>query len=100
MATQRFPNADAVIVTKSETVLSHLHVHAQTVFVLMTHNYNYDVSLLRQLLQQTEVPYIGVLGPKKKLQRMLNDLAQSNFVVKDEVLKKLFGPTGLDMGAE
>lgn len=97
---QRFPNADAVIVTKSEAVLSNLQVNAQTVFVLMTHNYNYDVALLRQLLQQTKVPYIGVLGPKKKLQRMLNDLAQSGFAIKDEVLKKLFGPTGLDIGAE
>lgn len=97
---KRFPNADEVIVAKSEALLSHIHVNAQTVFVLMTHNYNYDLALLRQLLQQPDVPYIGVLGPKKKLERMLSELAQSGLQVRHEVLKKLFGPTGLDIGAE
>jgi xanthine dehydrogenase accessory factor len=31
---------------------------------------------------------------------MLSDLAESGLTIKDEVLKKLFGPTGLDIGAE
>lgn len=100
-ATQkRFPVADKVVVAKSDAVLSHIQLHAQTVFVLMTHNYNYDLALLRQLLQQTKVPYIGSLGPKKKLERMLSDLEQSGLQIGHEVLKKLFGPVGLDIGAE
>jgi len=97
---QRFPLADAVLVAKGDAVLQQVAATAQTVFVLMTHNYNYDVALLRQLLQQPEVPYIGVLGPKKKLQRMLAELEESGLQTEHEVLKKVFGPTGLDLGVE
>jgi xanthine dehydrogenase accessory factor len=98
--TQRFPNADSVIIAKGEAVLQHVPVTAQTIFVLMTHNYNYDLAVLRQLLQQNVVPYIGVLGPKKKLQRMLTDLEAGGLKPEHEDLKKLFGPMGLDIGAE
>lgn len=43
---QRFPKAGAVIVAKPDDVLRRITIDAQTVFLLMTHNYNYDLSLL------------------------------------------------------
>ncbi|WP_412465427.1 XdhC family protein [Pedobacter sp. KLB.chiD] len=92
---QRFPNATRIVVSKPENVLSHIQIDEQTAFVLMTHNYNYDLELLQQLLA-TNVPYIGTLGPKKKLLRMLDEL---NLATSENEIR-VHGPIGLDIGAE
>ena len=70
---ERFVSACQVLVSKPEQVLEQIAIDEQTVFLLMTHNYNYDMAMLRQLLQKN-VTYIGMLGPKKKRERMLNEL--------------------------
>jgi len=91
----RFPTADKIRVLKPEQVLSNVKLNHQTAFVLMTHNYNYDLELLNLLLQ-TNARYIGTLGPKKKLIRMLEELQLAT----DENLSRIYGPIGLDIGAE
>ncbi|GGI25404.1 XdhC family protein [Pedobacter mendelii] len=91
--TQRFPNAKKILVAKPDQVLTQIEIDQQTAFVLMTHNYNYDTELLNILIA-TNAPYIGTLGPKKKLIRMLEELGQS------EYLQRVNGPIGLDIGAE
>lgn len=96
---QRFPKADKVLVAKPEEVLKNIAVDAQTVFLLMTHNYNYDLKLLKALLEK-DCTYIGVLGPKKKMQRMFNELSAEGIVLSEEQQSKLYSPVGLDIGAE
>lgn len=91
----RFPKAHRIMVLKAEMVLPQLAIDAQTACVLMTHNYNYDLALLNDLLK-TKAPYIGTLGPKKKLNKMLGEL---NIDVSKD-LNNLYGPVGLDIGAE
>jgi len=95
----RFPNADDVIMAKPEEILTTIEIDENTVFVLMTHNYNYDLELL-QLIIGKPLKYIGLLGPKTKLNRMLDDLKNSEIILKEEFLNKLYGPVGLDIGAE
>ena len=95
----RFPAARQVLVAKPADVLDRLTVDSRTVFALMTHNYNYDLALLQQLIFQP-VPYIGVLGPKKKLDRMLEELRQQGIHPNQAQMEKIFGPVGLDIGAE
>ncbi len=92
---QRFPNANQILVTKPEQLRSQVEIDEQTAFVLMTHNYNYDLALLNLLLP-TQAPYIGTLGPKKKLIRMLDELSLNT----PENLSRVHGPIGLDIGAE
>jgi len=96
---ERFVAACQVLVSKPEAVLDQLPMDARTVFVMMTHNYNYDLSMLKALLP-SHTPYIGMLGPKKKLDRMLNELSQDGMPLDDAMLAKVFGPTGLEIGAE
>ena len=96
---ERFVAACQVLVSKPEAVLDQLPMDARTVFVMMTHNYNYDLSMLKALLP-SHTPYIGMLGPKKKLDRMLNELRQDGMQLDDAMLAKVFGPTGLEIGAE
>ena len=96
---ERFVAACQVLVSKPEAVLDQIPIDERTVFVMMTHNYNYDMSMLKALMQ-TEVPYIGMLGPKKKLLRMLDDLKQDGFIPNDAMMSRVFGPSGLEIDAE
>ena len=65
----------------------------------MTHNYNYDLAMLQQLID-CPVSYIGVLGPRKKLDRMLDEMQEKGMPVDGEQAAKIYGPVGLDIGAE
>jgi xanthine dehydrogenase accessory factor len=97
--TERFPSAKKVIVAKPENILSHLELNEWTAFVLMTHNYNYEVALLKELLPLS-LPYIGILGPKKKLERMLAEVEDGGIKISKEQLNNIYGPVGLDIGSE
>ncbi len=70
---QRFPKANKISITKPSEILSVVNIDEQTAVVLMTHNYNYDIAALQQLIN-TNCKYIGVLGPKKKLHKMFDEL--------------------------
>jgi len=96
---ERFVNACQVLVSKPENVLEQIPIDDQTVFVLMTHNYNYDLAMLKALLQQN-VKYIGVLGPKKKLERMLGELNDGGMNLTEKQMNSIYGPVGLEIGAE
>ena len=95
----RFPDAKRVLLARPEQVLSQLEVDSRTAVVLMTHNYNYDLAMLRQILP-LKLTYVGSLGPKKKLQRMLDELIEEGTIATAEELQSVYGPTGLDIGSE
>ena len=95
----RFPAAAKVLNLKAQNVLEHIEVDARTFFVLMTHNYQYDLVLLKQLLR-SNVAYIGILGPKSKFQRMEDDLLAERIFISDADKQRIFNPVGLDIGAE
>lgn len=96
---KRFPKADRVYVSKATVALDNIHIDRLTTFVLMTHNYNYDIEILRQLLK-TDAPYIGILGPATKFERMQDDLSSRGINISPEDLKRIYSPVGLDIGAE
>jgi xanthine dehydrogenase accessory factor len=96
----RFDKAQRILVSKPHEILPQLQPDTQTVFVLMTHNYNYDLALFRELIQLNSCVYIGTLGPKKKLERMLDDLKKDGVEPSPQQLDIVFGPVGLDIGAE
>src|SRR6187200_638364 len=96
---ERFVSACQVFVSKPEQVLEQIEIDEHTVFLLMTHNYNYDMAMLKQLLQKN-VSYIGMLGPKNKRERMLNELKDEGLIFTPQQLSVLHSPVGLDIGAE
>lgn len=96
---KRFPKASKVSIVKPEQFLDNVIIDDQTYFVLMTHNYKYDLTVLKSLIK-TDFHYIGILGPKSKFSRMLNDLFLEGIDVNEEQLKRIFSPIGLDVGAE
>jgi xanthine/CO dehydrogenase XdhC/CoxF family maturation factor len=96
---ERFVSACQVLVSKPEKVLEQIPIDEQTVFVMMTHNYNYDLAMLKALVQR-KVTYIGILGPRKKLDRMLDELRNEGMQLSKEQLNTIYGPVGLEIGAE
>ena len=96
----RFVSSCQVIISKPEAVLENIAIDERTVFVLMTHNYHYDLGVLKTLIPLTQIPYIGILGPKKKFNRMLDDLKQEQIGVSKERLNDIYAPIGLEIGAE
>jgi xanthine/CO dehydrogenase XdhC/CoxF family maturation factor len=60
--------------------------------VVMTHNYERDVDILRTLLA-SRIAYIGILGPRSRGDELLNELGASRD-------SRIFSPIGLDLGAE
>lgn len=95
----RFGQAYRIIVGKPAEVLRQLSFDDRTAIVLMTHNYNYDLDMLSGL-NNYSLPYIGLLGPATKRDRLLNDLAEGGVYFTDAQLNHIYGPTGLDLGAE
>lgn len=96
---QRFPGAEKILVGKPEDVIGKILFDDRTAVVLMTHNYNYDIAML-PLLMGKPLNYIGMLGPASKRNRMLQELEQKGIHYTEPELQKVYGPTGLDLGAE
>jgi xanthine dehydrogenase accessory factor len=95
----RFPKAFKVWYSRTPDILSQIKTDGRTVYLLMSHNYNYDLKFLTSIVQQ-EFGYIGLLGPAEKRDRMLSDLNDHGIQLNEKQLSKIHGPTGLDIGAE
>jgi xanthine dehydrogenase accessory factor len=94
---ERFPDVSRRIIARPEELLQQVIPDDRTIFMLMTHNFNYDKAILADLLH-LPVPFIGVLGPRKRLARMLNEIYDSTTDV--TIPDNVFGPAGLDVGSE
>ncbi len=94
---RRFPDATQLVVADALHALSGLSLDDRTAVLLMTHNYQYDLALLEQLMD-SKVAYIGILGPKSKTKRLIGDLPPEKQL--PVFLEKVYGPAGLDLGAE
>ena len=89
----------SLICAPSETALEQLTIDTHTVFLLMSHNYVYDMGILSRCLH-SPTPYVGVLGPRKKMDRMTEELKASANGNSELDLGRIHGPAGLDLGAE
>ena len=94
---ERFPNARVVECQSPDLIRSVIGLTSHTAAVVMSHHYARDMEYFRALLA-SEVPYMGMLGPRARTERMLADLAASGFHEPAE--QRLFTPVGLDIGGE
>ncbi|NRA50614.1 MAG: XdhC family protein [Phaeodactylibacter sp.] len=73
-------------------------IDAYTACILMAHDYKTDLKNLRRLLR-TQVPYIGMLGPRKRTDKMLDEMEREGVTLTDHDQGRLHSPVGLDIGA-
>lgn len=92
-----FENADEIVVIKREQYGT-TSVDINTFVVIMTHNYAFDKQILTNVIKE-EVSYIGQLGPKRRIERMLAEIESEGILLNEASLEKLHTPIGLDIGA-
>lgn len=95
----RFPQADRIILCNPEEVSKRINIEENSAVVIMSHNYSHDRSYLQQLLA-ISTRYLGVLGPKKRTQQLLEELRKEDVSVSEEQAQRIYSPIGIDIGAE
>ncbi len=88
----RFPDALSLIGRRPADGLGGLVVNPDSYAVVMTHALDHDTAWLRQLVD-SEVGYIGMLGPQARIDRILEEIGWES----DE---RIYGPVGLAIGAD
>ena len=68
-----FPLANELKSCKREFVEKEIKISPFTAVVLMSHNLKYDVEVMRQIIG-SQTPYIGILGPKKRADKIFKTL--------------------------
>jgi xanthine/CO dehydrogenase XdhC/CoxF family maturation factor len=74
-------------------------IDSQTAIVLMNHNYAKDLQYLLRL-KESKPFYIGLLGPFKRREELLNEFIEACPNVEEDFLDAVHGPAGLNIGAE
>ena len=93
--TERFPEADELIVAWPDEAMTKLVIDNSTYVVILTHDPKFDLPALRSVLR-TEAGYIGAIGSRKTNQNRFDALRKEGFT--EEELARVNGPIGLDLG--
>lgn len=96
---ERFPRADEVVSTSPGSVADLREWDADTYAVVMTHNFVDDRLTLEALLE-TAVPYIGLMGPRKRFDEMCEEFAADGRTFSDAELERIYTPIGLNLGGD
>ena len=94
-----FPTADKLSLCQRSFIDRDFSITSYTACVLMSHNYEYDRDVLRKLLK-TSTPYIGILGPRKRFDKMLAEFEKEGIVLSADDFHRIHAPIGVDIGAE
>lgn len=89
---ERFPEVQRLIQTRADDALNDVPVGPRTYAVIMNHALVHDTAWVRQLIE-TDVPYIGLLGPRDRTAAILQDVGAA-------AGDRIYGPVGLDLGAD
>ncbi len=95
-STERFSSADQVVALPFDQALPSLDIGLDTIAVLVTRGHRHDEFCLRQLLH-TETGYIGMLGSKRRVRAVIDNLITEGFT--REQLNRIWAPIGIDIGA-
>ncbi|MDY6898111.1 MAG: XdhC family protein [Cyanobacteriota bacterium] len=92
---KRFEQADKILLSAPDDILENIEITELTVAVVMSHNYLDDLEMLKLLLP-SKLKYLGILGPKKRTNRILEELEEEKITVNANI----HSPVGLDIGAD
>lgn len=94
-----FPAADKLSLCERQFVDRDFDITPYTACVLMSHNYEYDRDVLKKLIK-SDAPYIGILGPRKRFDKMLEEFTKEEIQLTQHDFARIHSPIGLDIGAE
>ncbi|MFZ1869318.1 MAG: XdhC family protein [Steroidobacteraceae bacterium] len=88
-----FPSAERVLLARPEDLAQALDLSRFTAAVVMSHHLPSDLEYLR-VLSQGLLPYIGLLGPAVRRERLLSELGAEA----TRLRPRLHAPVGLNLG--
>jgi xanthine dehydrogenase accessory factor len=89
----RFPAAHRIVQTRPEALEAALKLSAFEAAVVMSHQLQADREYLRALAR-SPVPYVGLLGPPNRRDRLLAELGEDA----ERLARRLHAPVGLNLG--
>jgi xanthine dehydrogenase accessory factor len=95
----RFPGADRVLRARPADVAARVPLDADAAVVIMNHHYETDAELLGLMLEKP-LAYLGMLGPRKRTARILEELREKGAIFSPAQTENLHAPAGLDLGSE
>jgi xanthine/CO dehydrogenase XdhC/CoxF family maturation factor len=99
LSPDRFPGARSFVhVDDPELAAATAGVDDRTFAVVMTHAFEKDKAYVRSLLR-SPAPYVGMLGPAARTERLLAELRDEGVDVA-AARDRIHGPAGLDLGGE
>lgn len=96
---ERFPGALRTVVCAPERLRETIQVSSESSVLVMSHGFHRDLEYLRQLAPHHR-GYLGVLGPRRRTERMLSELEKEGLAGGAALRTRLYAPVGLDIGAE
>lgn len=94
----RFPDADRVRTTSPGALTETVAFDSNTYVVIMSHNF-VDDRLVFEAVLETPVPYIGLLGPRKRFDDLLADCDDTLELTQADA-DRIYTPIGVDLGSE
>jgi xanthine/CO dehydrogenase XdhC/CoxF family maturation factor len=94
---ERFPLAQVVDTIEPGTAASHPSMTERSHVIVMSHRYRDDAAFVRATLS-CRPAYFGVLGPRHRTHRILDELASDGALVPAELKDRMYAPVGLDLG--
>jgi xanthine/CO dehydrogenase XdhC/CoxF family maturation factor len=91
--TARFPQAEQVVLGRPEALAETLDTRRFDAAVIMSHHLPSDLAYLRTL-SATRIPYVGLLGPAVRREKLLADLGAAAAHLRG----RLRAPIGLNIG--
>jgi xanthine dehydrogenase accessory factor len=95
----RFPGAACLATGPAEELVTRAAPPPGSLAVVMTHHYLHDLPLLHDLLP-LPLAYLGLLGPRRRAERILADLVGKGLPLTPAMRSRLRAPVGLDLGAD
>jgi xanthine dehydrogenase accessory factor len=93
LAPERFPPGTRLIESRAADVASALPLDQHSAAIVMSHHLDSDLQYLRALARSA-VPYVGLLGPAARREKLLGDLGAEAAALRP----RLRAPVGLDIG--
>ncbi|RMF90388.1 MAG: XdhC/CoxI family protein [Nitrospinota bacterium] len=95
--TERFPEADEVIVADFSQVFARLPIDDSSYIVSVTRGHQYDDRVIEQAVK-TPARYIGMIGSKRKVRKSWEKLEARG--IPRHLLERVHAPIGLDINAD
>lgn len=89
-----FSAAECVQCCPAADVAANIEFDKYAAALVMSHHLDSDRTYLNQLAESS-IPYIGLLGPRDRRRRLLDEIGS----VAEKIADRIHGPAGLDIGA-